>query len=119
MTQNNDNDILLKENVLCAIKVIKENKKRPDCQSTCDYINKLTNSKTSIDSLHLVKQYDNIVNKLTKRGLPSNYITNGLSEDSSDKESEADSIYKNPIIFDHLFTPKLKNIRSDLTLKKR
>ena len=32
-----------------------------------------------------------------------------MSEDSSDKESEADSIKENPIIFDHLFKPKLKD----------
>ena len=42
-----------------------------------------------------------------------------MFEDSSDKESEADSINKNPIIFDHLFTPKLKDTESDLTPKKR
>ena len=46
-------EILLKENVLCAIKVIRENKKRPDCQSICDYIHKFTDSKTSVDYLHL------------------------------------------------------------------
>ena len=42
-----------------------------------------------------------------------------MSEDSSDKESEADSINENPITFDHLFTPKLKDTESDLTQKKR
>ena len=47
-------EMLLKENVLCAIKVIRENKKRPDCQSICDYIHKFTDSKTSVDYLHLV-----------------------------------------------------------------
>ena len=58
MAQNNDNDIdiLLKENAFCAIKEIRENKKRPDCQSICDYINKFTDSKTSVDYLHLVIQ---------------------------------------------------------------
>ena len=102
MTQNNDDEILLKENVLCAIKVIRENKKRPDCQSLCDYIHNFTDSKTSVDYLHLVIQSlvdnNNIVNKPTKRGLPSYYIINEMSEDSSDKESEADSIDENPII---------------------
>ena len=67
--------ILLKENVLCAIKVIRENKKRPDCQSIGDYIHNFTDSKTSVDYLHLVIQslVDNnkIVNKPTKPGLPS------------------------------------------------
>ena len=47
-------EMLLKENVLCAIKVIRENKKRRDCQSICDYIHKFTDSKTSVDYLHLV-----------------------------------------------------------------
>ena len=38
MTQNNNdnNEILLKYNALCAIKVTRENKSRPDCQSICD-----------------------------------------------------------------------------------
>ena len=98
--------ILLKENVLCAIKVIRENKKRLDCQSICDYIHKFTDSKTRVDYLHLVIQSlvddNNIVNKPTKRELPSYYIINEMSEVSSDKESEADSINENPIIFDHL-----------------
>ena len=40
-------------------------------------------------------------------------------EDSFDQESEADSINENPIIFDHLFSPKLKDTESDLTTKKR
>ena len=116
-------EILLKENVLCAIKVIRENKKRPDCQSLCDYIHNFTDSKTSVDYLHLVIQSlvdnNNIVNKPTKRGLPSYYIVNEMFEDSSDKESEVDSINENPIIFDHLFTLKLKDTESDLTPKKR
>ena len=42
-----------------------------------------------------------------------------MSEDSSGKESEADSINENPIIVDHLFTPKLRDTESDLTPKKR
>ena len=41
-------EIFLKENVLCAIKVFKENKKRPDCQSICYNINKITDWKTVI-----------------------------------------------------------------------
>ena len=41
-----------------------------------------------------------------------------MSENSSDKESEADSINENPIIFEHLFTPKLKDTESDLTPKR-
>ena len=58
MTQNNEyeNKILLKENVLCEIKVIRKNKKGLDCQSKCDYINKFTDSKTNVDYLHLVIQ---------------------------------------------------------------
>lgn len=39
-------------------------------------------------------------------------------EDSFDQESEADSINENPIIFDHLFTPKSKDTESNLTHKK-
>ena len=31
MIQNNDDEILLKENVLWGIKIIRGNKKRPDC----------------------------------------------------------------------------------------
>ena len=126
MTQNNDDEILLKENVLCAIKVIRENKKCPGCQSTCDInlqVLKFTDSKTSVDYLHLVIQSlvdnNNIVNKPTERGLPSYYIINEMVEDSSDKESEADSINETPIILDHLFTPKLKDTERDLTPKKR
>ena len=42
-----------------------------------------------------------------------------MSEGSSDKESEADLINENPIIFDHLFTPKLQETENDLTPKKR
>ena len=109
MAQNNDNDIdiLLKENVFCVIKVIRENKKRPDCQSICDYINKFTDSKTRVDYLHLVIQslLDNskIFNKPTKKGLSSYYISNEEPEDTSDKKNEADSINETPIIFDHLF----------------
>ena len=124
MAQNNDNDIdiLLKENVFCAIKVIRENKKRPDCQSICDYINKFTDSKTSVDYLHLVIQslLDNskIFNKPTKKGLPSYYISNEEPEDTPDKESEADSINETPIISDHLFTPKSKDINKDLIPKE-
>ena len=49
MTQNNVGKILLKRNFLCAIKVIKENKKWPDCQSICHYIHKFSDSKTSVD----------------------------------------------------------------------
>ena len=41
-----------------------------------------------------------------------------MFEDSSDKESEVDSINENHAIFDHLFTPKLKNTESNLTPKK-
>ena len=80
-----------------------------------------TDSKTSAGYLHLVTQslLDNhiIVNKPTKRGLPSYYITNKVSEDSFDEESEA--ISGNSIIFNHLFPPKLKDTESDLTAKKR
>ena len=79
-----------------------------------------TDSKTSADYLHLVIQslLDNhiIVNKPTKRGLPSYYITNKVSEDSFDKKSEA--ISGNSITFNHLFPPKLKDTESDLTAKK-
>ena len=42
-----------------------------------------------------------------------------MSENSSGKESEADSINENPIIVDDLFTPKLRDTESDLTPKKR
>lgn len=69
MTQNDNDDkeILFRQNVLCAIKVIRENKKRLAFQSICDYINKFTNSKASVDFLHLVIQslFDNfyIANK--------------------------------------------------------
>ena len=88
MTQNNDddNEILLKDNALCAIKVIRENKNRPDCQSICD--DYIADSKTSVGYLHLVVQSliitsvgdnSNIVNKPTKCGLPSYYITNEVS----------------------------------------
>ena len=41
-----------------------------------------------------------------------------MFEGSSYKESEADSINENPMIFDYLFTPKLKDTESDLTSKK-
>ena len=41
-SHDNDNEILLKENILSAIKVIRVNKKRPDSQSIVDYINKFT-----------------------------------------------------------------------------
>ena len=59
-----------------------------------------------------------IFNKPTKKGLPSYYISNEEPEDTSDKESEADSINETPIIFDHLFTPKSKDINKDLTPKE-
>ena len=124
MAQNSDNgnEILLKENVLWAIKVIRENKKRPDCQSICHYINKFTDSKTNTDYLYLVIQSlldsNNIVNKPTKQGLPSYYIINEMTEDLSDDKSEADFANENPIIFEHILTPKLKETESDLTPKK-
>ena len=59
-----------------------------------------------------------IFNKPTKKGLPSYYISNEEPEDTSDKESDADSINETPIIFDHLFTPKSKDINKDLTPKE-
>ena len=72
--------------------------------------------KTRVDYLHLVIQsvVDNnsIVTKPTKWGLPLHYITNEMPEDVSDKESEVDSVNENTIIFDLLFTPKLKNTES-------
>lgn len=48
MIQNNHNEILSKENALHAIKVIRENNKKQDCQSVYDYINKFTDSKRSV-----------------------------------------------------------------------
>ena len=45
-----------------------------------------------------------IVNKPPIWGLPPYYITKGMSEDSSDKKSETDSINDNLMIFDHSFT---------------
>ena len=72
--------------------------------------------KTRVNYLHLVIQsvVDNnsIVTKPTKWGLPLRYITNEMPEDVSDKESEVDSVNENTIIFDLLFTPKLKNTES-------
>ena len=72
--------------------------------------------KTRVIYLHLVIQsvVDNnsIVTKPTKCGLPLYYITNEVPEDVSDKESEVDSVNENTIIFDLLFTPKLKNTES-------
>ena len=112
MTQNNNDEILLKENVLYAIKVIRENKKRPDCRSICDYINKFTDSKTSVDYLHLsihsLVDNNNILNKPTKRGLPSHYITNEVSEYSSGKESEADLNKRKSYIIHPFIYAKIK-----------
>ena len=42
-----------------------------------------------------------------------------MSKNSSDKESEVDLINENPLKLDHLFTTKLKDTESDLTLRKR
>ena len=72
--------------------------------------------KTRVDYLHLVIQsvVDNnsIVTKPIKWRLPLYYITNEVPEDVSDKESEVDSVNESTIIFDLLFTPKLKNTES-------
>ena len=72
--------------------------------------------KTRVDYLHLVIQsvVDNnsIVTKPIKWRLPLYYITNEVPEDVSDKESEVDSVNQSTIIFDLLFTPKLKNTES-------
>ena len=85
---------------------------------------KFTDLNTSADYLHhltIQSLIDNhiIVNKPTKRELSSYYITNEVSEDSFDRESEVDSINENSIIFGHLFAQKLKDTERDLTPKKR
>ena len=67
MTQNNDDEILLKENVLCAIKVIRENKKLRDCQSICDYNGTRTHK-------HLVRK--RTLNHLAKLAKCSSCVVN-------------------------------------------
>ena len=84
MAENNDNcisdEVLLKAYTLYVIERIRNCKKRPDTQSICDYVNKFTNSKPTIDTLHLVIKSliteNKVVNKPTKQGLSSFYIVN-------------------------------------------